>query len=296
MSSREIRLKFDDIVAFAEIEQFLDTPVKRYSSGMYVRLAFSVAAHLEPDILIVDEVLAVGDLQFQRKCLGRMEELSGAGRTVLFVTHNMDALASLCNKGIVLEHGSISFSGTAGDARGRYTEAVGRQNFSVDEHSGRGGSGEASIKDVWLESKEGSRVKHVSNHSALSLCLSVRFTDTYLNRKDVDFAFAIDTEHGQRLWTVVSSWTEKLIQIDGRFVVVACDIDDLPLVPGQYLVSASIVFRGDTLDAIQHCASFEVRPSPDGVYSRNLGDMGPLDLRCSFRKISDGRATGQTKN
>ena len=297
MTSREIRRKFDDIVAFAEIEQFLDTPVKRYSSGMYVRLAFSVAAHLEPDILIVDEVLAVGDLQFQRRCLGRMGELSGAGRTVLFVTHNMDALVSLCNKGIVLDHGSISFSGTAGEARARYIEAMGRQKFSVDEHSGRGGSGGASIKDVWLEDGKGERVTNVSSHSSLSLFLSAEVSDTYLNRTDVDFAFAVDTDRGQRLWTVVSSWTETVIVIQDRFVVVACDVNELPLVPGHYLVSASIVFRGDTLDAIQHCASFEVLPSLGADYARNLGDAGSLNLKCSFRRLTNNSSlAGKAKN
>ncbi len=105
MSRAEIRIKFDEIVAFAEIEKFLDTPVKRYSSGMYVRLAFAVAAHLEPEILIVDEVLAVGDAQFQKKCLGKMEEVGKEGRTVLFVSHNMSMISSLCQKGILLTMG-----------------------------------------------------------------------------------------------------------------------------------------------------------------------------------------------
>jgi lipopolysaccharide transport system ATP-binding protein len=107
MSRAEIRRKFDEIVAFAEVEQFLDTPVKRYSSGMYVRLAFAVAAHLEHEVLIVDEVLAVGDAAFQQKCLGKMNEAAGAGRTVLFVSHNMGAVANLCSRGLVLEHGRL---------------------------------------------------------------------------------------------------------------------------------------------------------------------------------------------
>jgi lipopolysaccharide transport system ATP-binding protein len=111
MSKREIESKFDEIVAFAEVEKFLDTPVKRYSSGMYVRLAFAVAAHLEPDILIVDEVLAVGDSAFQKKCLGKIEEVSGHGRTVLFVSHNMDTVSRLCNKAILLRSGTIQDSG-----------------------------------------------------------------------------------------------------------------------------------------------------------------------------------------
>ena len=112
MSKHEIRSKFDEIVAFAEIEKFLDTPVKRYSSGMYVRLAFAVAAHLEPEILIVDEVLAVGDAQFQKKCMGKMEHVAKEGRTVLFVSHNMQAINSLCNKTILLRNGKIERQGS----------------------------------------------------------------------------------------------------------------------------------------------------------------------------------------
>lgn len=116
MSNMEIKKKFDEIVAFAEVEKFLDTPVKRYSSGMYVRLAFAVAAHLEPEILIVDEVLAVGDAQFQKKCLGKMEEVGKDGRTVLFVSHNMAMISNLCQKGIVLKQGGVLFQGEMSEA------------------------------------------------------------------------------------------------------------------------------------------------------------------------------------
>lgn len=121
MTSAEIRRKFDEIVAFSEIEKFLDTPVKRYSSGMYVRLAFAVAAHLEPEILIVDEVLAVGDAQFQKKCLGKMDEVAKWGRTVLFVSHNMAALQAFCTKGLVLDNGQIEIIGGIGEAIYRYS-------------------------------------------------------------------------------------------------------------------------------------------------------------------------------
>src|ERR1700733_5575833 len=116
MKKAEIARKFDEIVAFAEVERFLGTPVKHYSTGMYVRLAFSVAAHLEPEILIVDEVLAVGDVAFQKKCLGKMSEVSHGGRTVLFVSHNMAAVENLCHRGIVLEKGSMVFDGPSKDA------------------------------------------------------------------------------------------------------------------------------------------------------------------------------------
>jgi homopolymeric O-antigen transport system ATP-binding protein len=120
MSRAEILRKFDEIVAFAEVEQFLDTPVKRYSSGMYVRLAFAVAAHLEPEILIVDEVLAVGDSEFQKKCLGKMHEVSRGGRTVFFVSHNMAAIQALCSRAIWLDKGAVAFDGPAEACIGRY--------------------------------------------------------------------------------------------------------------------------------------------------------------------------------
>lgn len=124
MGRSEIKRKFDEIVAFAEIEKFLDTPVKRYSSGMYVRLAFAVAAHLEPEILIVDEVLAVGDAQFQKKCLGKMEDISkNQGKTVLFVSHNMASLKSLCDKGIYLKSGMVNFAGNIQDTINQYLDS-----------------------------------------------------------------------------------------------------------------------------------------------------------------------------
>jgi lipopolysaccharide transport system ATP-binding protein len=123
MRQKEIRQKFDEIVAFSEVEQFLDTPVKFYSSGMYVRLAFAVAAHLDPEILIVDEVLAVGDAQFQKKCLGRMEDISKAGRTVLFVSHNMGAVRDLCTKGVLMNKGQATHFDQIGDAISAYQKS-----------------------------------------------------------------------------------------------------------------------------------------------------------------------------
>jgi lipopolysaccharide transport system ATP-binding protein len=130
MSKAEIKKKFDEIVAFAEVEKFLDTPVKRYSSGMYVRLAFAVAAHLEPEILIVDEVLAVGDAQFQKKCLGKMQDVGTEGRTVLFVSHNMTALKSLCEKAIWLNAGTVIENGNAEEVVASYLQ----NGVSVNMH------------------------------------------------------------------------------------------------------------------------------------------------------------------
>lgn len=135
MSKAEIRRKFDEIVVFAEVEQFLDTPVKRYSSGMYVRLAFSVAAHLEPEILIVDEVLAVGDAQFQMKCLGRMEEVSTEGRTVVFVSHNMGAISQLCNKSVLLHKGRAIHFGATSEVVDHYLERSSSQVKKISRGS-----------------------------------------------------------------------------------------------------------------------------------------------------------------
>jgi lipopolysaccharide transport system ATP-binding protein len=135
MSQREIRKKFDEIIDFAGVEKFLDTPVKRYSSGMYVRLAFAVAAHLEPEIMIVDEVLAVGDAQFQKKCLGKMSEVAGGGRTIVFVSHNMAMISSLCNKAIHLDNGKLRGLGATGNVILGYTSSEGNSPASVNYRS-----------------------------------------------------------------------------------------------------------------------------------------------------------------
>lgn len=152
MGRVEIRRKFDEIVSFAEIETFLDTPVKRYSSGMYLRLAFAIAAHLEPEILIVDEVLAVGDLQFQRKCLGKMESVARTGRTVLFVSHNIGAVTQLCGKAILLERGALVESGDAATVANRYlSEATDRQTAMCWPDDRRApGSDSVRLKSVRL--------------------------------------------------------------------------------------------------------------------------------------------------
>jgi lipopolysaccharide transport system ATP-binding protein len=142
MSRAEIKAKFDEIVAFAAVEQFLDTPVKRYSSGMYVRLAFAVAAHLEPEILIVDEVLAVGDAEFQKKCLGKMQDVATSGRTVLFVSHNMQAVSVLCNRGMFLRSGSLEYVGSAKEAIDKYIASYATADGQDDNPDRRYGTGE----------------------------------------------------------------------------------------------------------------------------------------------------------
>ena len=155
MAKAEIRRKFDEIVAFSEVEKFLDTPVKRFSSGMYVRLAFAVAAHLEPEILIVDEVLAVGDVQFQKKCLGKMHDVSQSGRTVLFVSHNMPAVLQLTSRSILLNCGTVTFDGPTEDAIALYTDGAGNSSttfFDVESRPLKGHcTGAARILSLWFD-------------------------------------------------------------------------------------------------------------------------------------------------
>ena len=160
MRSFEIRRLFDEIVAFAEVEKFLDTAVKHYSSGMYMRLAFSVAAHLNPDILIIDEVLSVGDAQFQKKCLGKVQNIAKTGRTVLFVSHNMAAVENLCGRGVVLEKGKVIFAGDQTAAISHYLETS-NKNISVnlDENTDRKGSGEVRVKSIEIKDLAGNNLQ-----------------------------------------------------------------------------------------------------------------------------------------
>ena len=163
MSRVDIKRKFDEIVAFAEVERFLDTPVKRYSSGMYVRLAFAVAAHLEPEILIVDEVLAVGDAQFQKKCLGKMEDVSKQGRTVLFVSHNMGTISSLCNQAILLENGQVANIGLPSEIILNYYTSGHLSPSRVDftKTNKKIGDDYAELLEAHIENSQGNVVSEV---------------------------------------------------------------------------------------------------------------------------------------
>jgi lipopolysaccharide transport system ATP-binding protein len=157
MTKAEIKSKFDEIVDFSGVERYIDTPVKRYSSGMYVRLAFAVAAHLEPEILIVDEVLAVGDSEFQKKCLGKMKDVSGQGRTVLFVSHNMGAIKELCDNIIVLKNGQVSYKGKTNDAIREYLSVPVTINSATDflnDKQSRRGSGEARFTEIKINNND----------------------------------------------------------------------------------------------------------------------------------------------
>jgi len=180
MKKSEISAKFDEIVSFSGVEKFIDTPVKRYSSGMYVRLAFAVAAHLEPEILIVDEVLAVGDVDFQNKCLGKMNEVSKSGRTILFVSHNMQAVTQLCTRGIFFEDGQVAYDGNVQEAIRHYlTKSVVKKEADLDfsDRRGRAGNGEVSVTRIQLFNKE-----EITNQYVIGDDLKFRL---YLNSKHI---------------------------------------------------------------------------------------------------------------
>ena len=167
MSRLEIRRKFDEIVDFAGVEKFLDTPVKRYSSGMYVRLAFAVAAHLEPEVLVVDEVLAVGDAEFQKKCLGKMKEVSeGEGRTVLFVSHNLAAIRNLCTKGILLNGGQIEIAGEIDMVTNKYLQSNDHDKLKTVVNRRSAWNGKSSIDG------SGNEIRRICFLYRKSICIS----------------------------------------------------------------------------------------------------------------------------
>jgi lipopolysaccharide transport system ATP-binding protein len=173
MTKKEIERKFDEIVDFAGVERYIDTPVKRYSSGMYVRLAFAVAAHLEPEILIVDEVLAVGDAEFQKKCLGKMKDVSvNEGRTVLFVSHNMAAVKSLCTKSLYIENGNIIFHGTTEEGVSNYLSTARNQNNEgLGNRRDREGNGKFKFTDIAIKNTKGDQTNTLFCNENISIQL-----------------------------------------------------------------------------------------------------------------------------
>lgn len=249
MRKEEIRRKFDEIVEFAEIERFLDTPVKRYSSGMYVRLAFAVAAHLDPEILIVDEVLAVGDAAFQKKCLGRMGDVSKSGRTVLFVSHNMAAVENLCKKCMFIDKGRLTYIGETSEAISRYMEGARRSLSltSLSEREDRSGNGAVRFSGFRVEDKNGRPAAVLRSGG------DYRFIFSYINFggpriKDVSVGFSFSTKSGQQLFVLYSSYTGKIfsdIPTKGEF---NCLVKKFPLSPGRYLVGARITVGGYEAD------------------------------------------------
>lgn len=232
MGRAEIKSRFDEIVTFAEVEKFLDTPVKRYSSGMYMRLAFAVAAHLEPEILVVDEVLAVGDAAFQKKCMGRMSQVSNQGRTVLFVSHNMGAITSLCRSVVRLEGGRLIEFGPAREVVDRYLTANAASETAVIELGDlkRIGHFGERLRITRLEWLSGLPLQHGEKVSARIHFIANEPVE------DVAFGIGFATLEGTRLLTYETDFQDgyrpSLSKDAAGFVEVV--IDELPLAPGLY--------------------------------------------------------------
>ncbi len=249
MKKDEIAAKFDQIVSFAELHQFIETPVKHYSSGMYVRLAFSVAAHLEPEILLVDEVLAVGDVAFQKKCLGRMEDVAQEGRTVLFVSHNLGLLRALCQRGILLENGSLVVDDHIERAVNTYLDMLeAHGGESLSQRTDRSGEGQIRLVAVHITSG-GSPVLRTGSPARF-----VFEVDGIL--PDIACSFKLYDSLGQSITAFKSSTSGPQDFSDPhggqRFV---CEIDELLLMPGRYRLDISIV-GDDKLQDFVRAATF----------------------------------------
>jgi lipopolysaccharide transport system ATP-binding protein len=262
MTRREIRRKLDDIVDFAELESFIDTPVKRYSSGMYVRLAFSVAAHVNPEILLVDEVLAVGDFAFQKKCLGQMDAVARGGRTVLFVSHQLEALANLCPTALLLERGRLVARDSTKAILDRYLAAQQeRLRHRLADRPDRVGRQRLRFTDTWLEDLNGQRLPTVMAGQNVKLVVSYELARGQRLRCPA-ISFALYTQRGApvtRLFSAVTSAEgfDDELPPRGRF---ECLVPRLPLNAGCYVynVMAETGPEAEPEDLVLGAGSFTV--------------------------------------
>jgi lipopolysaccharide transport system ATP-binding protein len=271
MSKAEIKSKFDEIVAFSEVEKFLDTPVKRYSSGMYVRLAFAVAAHLEPEILIVDEVLAVGDAEFQRKCLGKMKDVAGSGRTVILVSHNMAAVQHLCERALYLRNGNLIESGPAEQVIGTYMRAAqgpAAANLAIRED--RSGNGKVRFNSLALRDAKGNEVSALTcgQEGRIALQLNNPGKSTI---NGLMISVGIDDHLGNRIVLLSSEVTGQITNVSGDNVNVNVIIPRLPLKQGTYGLTLFASSNGEVADWIQDAVMMNV----DAGDFYNSGKMPP---------------------
>jgi lipopolysaccharide transport system ATP-binding protein len=240
MTRREIERKFDEIVAFSEVEKFVDTPVKRYSSGMYLRLAFAVAAHLEPEILVVDEVLAVGDVGFQKKCLGKMDDVARQGRTVLFVSHNMEAVRNLTQTGLYLSGGRVVFHGTSNEAISTYLrdqiEAAGGADVTVDAYRRpRADNEPVTLRAIEVNGATGTKVVGMCEDVTLRLLVSAN--------EDVSEArctIVVRNDGGQIVTRLFSTDYDNKVSLRRGDNELVCHIPRHPFPPGRYSVDIGI--------------------------------------------------------
>ena len=259
MSRREITKKFDEIVAFAEVEQFLDTPVKRYSSGMTVRLAFAVAANLDPEILIVDEVLAVGDIGFQKKCLGKMLDVSRSGRTILFVSQNMAALQNLCTRGVVLARGAVQFVGGIEEATKEYLAALDPSaggDCDLRTHPARVAGATPIFRRVKLINAEGRATG--TFHSGESMLVDLE-VDSPVPLSPPYLAVGVNDHFGQRLFTAASFLSPESLPALHGAARLQCRIGELPLCAGTYSLTFGAGNSTDrTIDWLHNAVEFTV--------------------------------------
>ncbi len=260
MRRAEIRSKLDEIVAFSEVERFIDTPVKRYSSGMYMRLAFAVAAHLEPEILIVDEVLAVGDSTFQKKCLGKMGDVAKHGRTVLFVSHNMAAVQSLCTRAMMLKRGRVEAVGSTTEVIQKYLEAaVASNTVPVSQRTDRQGDGTARLVSVRIEAlddsgnpspliaiRAGSRIKLTIEYESQTSAQHLRFVASIRDMNDVGI-YMLDSEA-----------TGGLGESLPRNGTVTCVTEPLYVTPGRCVLNLMIWKGAGLADEVENALAFDV--------------------------------------
>jgi len=264
MTKAEIKKKFDEIVAFSGIEKFIDTPVKRYSSGMHVRLGFAVAAHLDPEILIVDEVLSVGDAAFREKCLGKMQQVnSSEGRTVLFVSHDMATVDTLCKRGIVLDSGTVAFDGKTSEAILHYSKPL-SVKAAVDELEDRPrqGVGGARVLGLRFEDDDGNLQTQFRMGEPVNIIVRADFFDAIENPT---FAINILTDRGTLATACLSSHYGLKLGVVNGIVEYRMRIESLALYPRTYIVEPYVADSSGTtnLDWVRDAASFVVTLGPD---------------------------------
>lgn len=258
MSRADIDRKFDEIVEFAEIEKFLSTPAKRYSSGMYMRLAFSVAAHLDPEILLVDEVLAVGDAAFQKKCLGRMTDVAKANRTILFVSHNMSAILNLCTRVIVLDRGRVLVDTDTRSGVARYLELLeGYTGQALSQRTDRKGNQRLKFTEFELRDAEGKRVDRVT--CGQSVILAFKYvSDSASPLKSVHISVGIHGAYDEHLFHLATDTAQEDFPELPPAGEVTCNVPQLPLQPGSYPFNVFSRVGLEIADWIQHAGSLEV--------------------------------------
>ncbi len=261
MRRSDIDRKFDEIVAFSEIERYLDTPVKRYSSGMYVRLAFAVAAHLDPEILVIDEVLAVGDQEFQRKCLGKISEISKSARTILFVSHNMSAIQNLCQQVAVLERGQLSYFGPCSKGIEHYVRSCDTSNgaeVDLSQHSRRSAGCVPVFRSMRMLDGSGVTTNHVSCGEPMTIELQ---TDWSGPPAKVHFWITVSDAAGCRLFTV-GTFLAKAGPVNMPGDLVVCRLESVNLAPGRFSLDlfAKPLYATAPTDHIDGAAHFDVLP------------------------------------